>query len=173
MRSRVIAESSLSNRGVPPPSRTGITYADHLIDQAERECLLHDGRAVQTDELVARRALGLLNRADDAVGDERVHRWVRRGRLVVGDHEACGIADGAAVALTIVALILVKSLATHHHGADAIEHLLQDGSVLVGRRVEHPVVQHPRTVAEWVLAAVIRAGDVPVERGGNVADRAP
>jgi hypothetical protein len=29
-----------------------------LIDQAERECLLHDGRAVQTDELVARRALG-------------------------------------------------------------------------------------------------------------------
>jgi hypothetical protein len=39
-------------------------HAD-LIDQAERECLLHDGRAVHTDNLVVRRALGLLNRADD------------------------------------------------------------------------------------------------------------
>jgi hypothetical protein len=81
-----------------------------------------------------------------------------------------GIPDGAAVAPTTVALILVKSLATHHDGADGIEQLLQDGPVLVGRRVEHPVVQHPCTVAEWVLAAVIRAGHVPVERGGNVAD---
>jgi hypothetical protein len=70
-----------------------------------------------------------------------------------------GIADGAAVAPTTIALILVKSLATHHDGPDASEHLLQD-----------PVVQHPCTVAEWVLAAVIRAGDVPVERGGNVED---
>jgi hypothetical protein len=81
-----------------------------------------------------------------------------------------GIADGAAVAPTTIALILVKSLATHHDGPDASEHLLQDGPVLIGRRVEHPVVQHPCTVAEWVLAAVIRAGDVPVERGGNVED---
>ena len=81
-----------------------------------------------------------------------------------------GIADGAAVAPTTIALILVKSLATHHDGHDASEHLLQDGPVLIGRRVEHPVVQHPCTVAEWVLAAVIRAGDVPVERGGNVED---
>jgi hypothetical protein len=31
-------------------------------------------------------------------------------------------------------------------------------------------MQHPCTVADWVLAAVIRAGDVPVERAGNVAD---
>ena len=37
-------------------------HAD-LIDQAERECLLHDGRAVQADDLVARRTLGALNRA--------------------------------------------------------------------------------------------------------------
>jgi hypothetical protein len=44
-------------------------HAD-LIDQAERECLLQDGRAMQTDNLVALRALGLLNRADDAVGDD-------------------------------------------------------------------------------------------------------
>jgi hypothetical protein len=144
-------------------------HAD-LIDQAERECLLHDGRAMQTDDLVARRALGLVNRANDAVSDERIHGWVRRGRLVVRDHEAWGSADGAAIAPTTVALILVKSLATHHDGADAIEHFLQDGQVLIGRRAEHPVVQHPSTVAEWVLTAVIRTGDVPIERGGNVAD---
>ncbi len=68
VRSRVIAESSLSNRGVPPQQDRDHVHAD-LIDQAERERLLHDGRAVQTDELVTRRAVGLLNRADDAVGD--------------------------------------------------------------------------------------------------------
>lgn len=115
----------------------------YLIDQPEPECLLQDGRSVQTDDLVACHVLGLLDGADDAVGDERVHGWMRRGRFVVGDHEPRGIADGATVAL-----IFVKSLATHHDGADAIQHLVQDGPVLVGRRVEHPVVQHPCTVAE-------------------------
>jgi hypothetical protein len=44
-------------------------HAD-LIDQAERECLLQDGRAMQTDNLVALHALGLLYRADDAIGDD-------------------------------------------------------------------------------------------------------
>jgi hypothetical protein len=44
-------------------------------------------------------------------------------------------------------------LATHHDGPDATEHLLQDGPVLIGRRVEHPVVQHPCTVAGWVLVS--------------------
>ena len=59
-------------------------HAD-LIDQAERECLLHDGRAVRTNLSPA--AL-LPARADDAVCDEGLHGWVPRGRLVVGDHEA-------------------------------------------------------------------------------------
>jgi hypothetical protein len=76
-------------------------HAD-LIDQAERECLLHDGGAVQADDLVARDVLGLLDRADHAVGDEREHGWVRRGRLVVGDHEARDVTDGVAVAPTTV-----------------------------------------------------------------------
>jgi hypothetical protein len=44
-------------------------HAD-LVDQAERECLLHDGRAMQADGLVARDVLGLLDRAGHAVGDE-------------------------------------------------------------------------------------------------------
>src|SRR5580658_5698554 len=55
--------------------------------------------------------------------------------------------------------------------AEAAEHLLQDGPVVVGRRVGgEPVVQHPGAVAERVLSAVVRAGDVPVERHGHVAD---
>jgi len=47
---------------------------------------------------------------------------------------------------------------------------LQDGAVLVGRRVAEPIVQHPGAVAERILAAVIGAGDVPVERDGHVGD---
>jgi hypothetical protein len=34
-----------------------------LVHQAERECLLHDGRAVQPDDLVTGRGLGLLDGA--------------------------------------------------------------------------------------------------------------
>ena len=94
------------------------------------------------------------------------------GRLVVGDHEARGIADRSAVAPTAVALVLVERRAAHHDRADAVEHLLQDGPVVVGRRVEYPVVQHAGSIAERVLAAVIRAGDVPVERHGHIADHA-
>jgi hypothetical protein len=55
--------------GCRHPAGPDHVHAD-LIDQAERECLLQDGRAMQTDNLVALRALGLLNRADDAVGDD-------------------------------------------------------------------------------------------------------
>src|SRR5438477_201848 len=76
----------------------------------------------------------------------------------------------AAVAPAAVALVLVERPAAHHDGPDAVEHLLQDGPVLVGRRIEHPVVQHPGAVAERVLTAVIRAGDVPVERDRHVAN---
>jgi hypothetical protein len=71
VRSRLIAESRLANRGVPPPSSTGIVYPD-LVDQAKRERLLHDRGTVQTDDLVARPLLGLLERADHAVGNESV-----------------------------------------------------------------------------------------------------
>ena len=89
---------------------------------------------------------------------------------MVGDDEAGGVADRAAVAPAAVALVLVERRAAHHDGADAVEHLLQEGAVLVGRRVEDPVVQHPGAVAERVLAAVVRAGDVAVERHRHVAD---
>jgi hypothetical protein len=82
-------------------------HAD-LVDQAERECLLHDGRAVQADDLVARDVLGLVDRTGHTTGDERVHGWVGRGRLVVGDHEARDVADRAAVAPTAVAFVLVE-----------------------------------------------------------------
>src|SRR6478609_3921206 len=125
---------------------------------------------MQADDLVACYLLGLLNRANHAIGDERVHGWVRPGRPVVGNHEAWGIANRAAVSPTAVALVLIERLGTHHDGPDTVEHLLQDGPIHVGRRVEHPVVQHPGAIAERVLAAVIRAGDVAVERGGHVAD---
>jgi hypothetical protein len=91
---------------------------------------------------------------------------------VVGDHEAGGVADRPAVAPAAVALVLVERLATHDDGADAVEHLLQKGPVLVRRRLEDPVVQHPGTVAERVLAAVVRAGDVAVERHRHVTDHA-
>jgi hypothetical protein len=81
-------------------------HRDHvhpdLIDQAERKRLHHHGRAVQADDLVARDLRGLLDRAGHAIGDEREHGWVRRGRLVVGDHEARDVTDGAAVAPTTV-----------------------------------------------------------------------
>src|SRR6476659_7164389 len=43
---------------------------------------------MQADDLVACYLLGLLNRANHAVGDEGVHRWVRSGRPVVGNYEA-------------------------------------------------------------------------------------
>src|SRR6476620_720660 len=125
---------------------------------------------MHADDLVACYLLGLLNRANHAVGDEGAHRWVRSGRPVVGNYEAWGIANRAAVSPTAVALVLIERLATHHDGPDTVEHLLQDGPIHVGRRVEHPVVQHPGAIAERVLAAVIRAGDVAVERGGHVAD---
>ena len=78
------AEPSKQWRAAAQQNRDHV-HAD-LIDQAERECLLQMVR--RADELVARRALGLLNRADDAVGDEGLHGWVPRGRLVVGDNEA-------------------------------------------------------------------------------------
>ena len=90
----------------------------------------------------------------------------------MGDHEAPCITERSAVAPTAVALILVERLATHHDRADAVEHLLQDGPVVVGRRVEDPVVQHASSIAERVLAAVVRARDVPVERDGHIADHA-
>ena len=47
--------------------------------------------------------------------------------------------------------------------AGGVDHLLQDGPVLVGRRAGEPVVQLPGTVAERVLTAVVRAGHVPVQ----------
>ena len=56
-------------------------HAD-LVDQAERECLLHDGRTVQAHDLVTRDVLGMLNRAGDAAGDECVQGWVGHGRLL-------------------------------------------------------------------------------------------
>jgi len=38
----------------------------YLVDEAKREGLLHDARAVQADDLVASRVLGLLDRAGHA-----------------------------------------------------------------------------------------------------------
>lgn len=46
-------------------------------------CSTSDGCAVQARDLVARDVLGLLDCAGHAVGDEREHRRVRRGLLVV------------------------------------------------------------------------------------------
>src|SRR4249920_1692811 len=54
----------------------------NLIDQAEREGLPHDGRAMQADDLLACCILGLLDRAGNTVGDERVHSGVRRSGFV-------------------------------------------------------------------------------------------
>src|SRR5690349_21500716 len=71
---------------------------------------------MQADDRVACYLFGLLNRANHAVGDERVHGWVRPGRPVVGNHETWGIANRAAVSPTAVALVLIERLATHHDG---------------------------------------------------------
>jgi hypothetical protein len=88
----------------------------------------------------------------------------------VGDHEARGVANRAGVAPAAVAFVLVERGAAHHDGAHAVDRRLQDGAVVVGRRVEYPIVQHLGAVSEWVLAAVIGAGYVSVERDGHVAD---
>jgi hypothetical protein len=106
-----------------------------------------------------------------AVADEREHRCISGGRLVVGDHEARDVAGWTTVAPATVALVLVERLAAHDDRAEAIEHLPQDDPVVVGRRVgQEPGVQHPGAIAKRVLPAVIRAGDVPVQRHGHVAD---
>jgi len=44
-----------------------------LVEEAERERLLHDGRAEQADDLLARHVPSPLDRACHAVGDEREH----------------------------------------------------------------------------------------------------
>jgi hypothetical protein len=76
----------------------------------------------------------------------------------------------AAVAPAAVAFVLVERLATHHDRADAVEDLLQQGPIFIGHRTGHPVVQHPRTVAERVLAAVVRAGRI---HGGSLIRQLP
>ena len=82
MRSRVIAESRLANRGGAATERDRDHAHADLVDQAERECLLHDGRTVQAHDLVTRDVLGLLDRAGADAGDECVHGWVGHGRLL-------------------------------------------------------------------------------------------
>lgn len=55
---------------------------------------------------------------------------------------------------------------TSSTGPAEVEHC----AIVVGRRVEHPVVHHLCAVPERIIPAVVRAGDVPVERDGHVAD---
>jgi hypothetical protein len=55
-----------------------------------------------------------------------------------------------AVAPASVTLGVVERPAAHHDRADAVDRRPQDLPVLVGGRVEHPVVQHLRAVAERV-----------------------
>jgi len=82
---------------------------------------------------------------------------------VVGDHKARDVAERARVAPAAVSLVFLEGCAAHDHRAGGVDHLLQDGPVLVGRRAGEPVVQLPGTVAERVLTAVVRAGHVPVQ----------
>jgi tetratricopeptide (TPR) repeat protein len=63
-------------RSAPAEQDRDHVHAD-LIDQAERQRLLHDGRAVQVDGLLACGLLRLLDRAGHAVGHEGEHRRVR------------------------------------------------------------------------------------------------
>jgi len=108
VRSRPIDQFQAREQGRAATEEDGNHVDADLVDQPERKCLLHDARSVQPDDLVTCRLLGLLDRPDHAVGDERVDRWVRSGRLVVSDHEAWGVADRATVAPTTVALVLVE-----------------------------------------------------------------